>query len=187
MIRIKIRTFESHKTASKVFFYGKKQKIIKSILTSVIHCYIVFTVIRCLSHSITVGLLVNKSVENMKIIINNSSMVPIYVQIIQQIKAQIADCSLKDNEALPSVRVLSKDLNISALTVKKAYDELEADGFVITVHGKGTYVNGNNSEFIKENRLKEVEDEIRTAIEKADNYAIPREQIREMFEMLIEE
>lgn len=180
-------TFKSCKNSCEGLFLRQKRKNIKSVLTSVIHCYIVFTVIRCLSHSITVGLLVGKTVENMKIIINNSSMVPIYVQIIQQIKAQIADCSLKDNEALPSVRALSKDLNISALTVKKAYDELEADGFVTTVHGKGTYVNGNNSEFIKENRLKEVEDEIRTAIEKADNYAIPREQVREMFEMLIED
>ncbi|MBO4776724.1 MAG: GntR family transcriptional regulator [Lachnospiraceae bacterium] len=123
----------------------------------------------------------------MKIIINNSSMVPIYVQIIQQIKAQIAECTLKENEALPSVRSLSRDLNISALTVKKAYDELESDGFVITVHGKGTYVNGNNSEYIKESRLKEVEEEIRTAFEKAENYGISKEQLREIFEMFFEE
>jgi GntR family transcriptional regulator len=114
-------------------------------------------------------------------------MVPIYVQIIQQIKAQIAECTLKENEALPSVRSLSRDLNISALTVKKAYDELESDGFVITVHGKGTYVNGNNSEYIKESRLKEVEEEIRTAFEKAENYGISKEQLREIFEMFFEE
>ena len=123
----------------------------------------------------------------MRIIINNSSMIPIYVQIIQQIKAQIADGSLNENEALPSVRSLSKDLNISALTVKKAYDELEAGGFVITVHGKGTYVNGNNTEYIKESRLKEVEDDLRMAVEKAESYGISKEELKEMFEMFIEE
>ncbi len=114
-------------------------------------------------------------------------MIPIYSQIIQQIKAQIADGTLIENEALPSVRALSRDLNISALTVKKAYDELEAEGFVITVHGKGTYVNGNNSEYIKESRLKEVEDDLKTAIEKAASYGITREELLEMFDMLTEE
>lgn len=123
----------------------------------------------------------------MRIIINNSSMIPIYSQIIQQIKAQIADGTLIENEALPSVRALSRDLNISALTVKKAYDELEAEGFVITVHGKGTYVNSNNSEYIKESRLKEVEDDLKTAVEKAASYGISREELLEMFDMLTEE
>ena len=123
----------------------------------------------------------------MKIIVNNSSMIPIYSQIIQQIKAQIADGTLKENDALPSVRALSKDLNISALTVKKAYDELEANGFVITVHGKGTYVNGNNSEYIRESRLKEIEDDLRKAVEIANMYGITREELFEMFDMLTEE
>ena len=123
----------------------------------------------------------------MKIIVNNSSMIPIYSQIIQQIKAQIADGTLKENDALPSVRALSKDLNISALTVKKAYDELEANGFVITVHGKGTYVNGNNSEYIRESRLKEIEDDLRKAVEIANMYGISRDELFEMFDMLTEE
>ena len=123
----------------------------------------------------------------MKIIINNSSMVPIYTQIIQQIKAQIASGVLNDNDPLPSVRSLSKDLNISALTVKKAYDELEAQGFVVTVHGKGTYISGSNSEYIKENQIKAVEDGLKDSIEKAERYMISKEDVREMFDMLLED
>ena len=75
----------------------------------------------------------------MQIIINHSSMVPIYEQLVDQIKTMILNEELKPGEGLPSVRVLAKELKISALTVKKAYDALEAEGFTITVHGKGTY------------------------------------------------
>ncbi len=76
----------------------------------------------------------------MKLIINNSSMQPIYEQIVSQIKAEIMKGALKEDTALPSVRALARELKVSALTVKKAYDELEAEGFVVTVHGKGSYV-----------------------------------------------
>lgn len=95
----------------------------------------------------------------MKIIINNSSMVPIYEQIIEQIKAMIINGILKENDILPSVRSLSKELKISALTVKKAYDYLEEEGFTVTVHGKGTYVGAANQEMLKEEQRKEVESE----------------------------
>ena len=74
----------------------------------------------------------------MKIIINNSSMQPIYEQIVTQIKSQIMDGNLKENEMLPSVRSLAKEIKVSALTVKKAYDALEDEGFVVTIHGKGS-------------------------------------------------
>ena len=76
----------------------------------------------------------------MRIILNHSSMVPIYEQLMEQIKSEIFENKLKENEALPSVRTLAGELRISALTVKKAYDALEDAGFVTTVHGKGTYV-----------------------------------------------
>ena len=82
----------------------------------------------------------------MKIIINHSSMVPIYEQIVDQIKTLIRDGKLKENDNLPSVRSLAKELKISALTVKKAYDNLEAEGFTVTIHGKGTYVAAANAE-----------------------------------------
>lgn len=123
----------------------------------------------------------------MKIIINNSSMIPIYTQIIQQVKAQIASGTLKENDALPSVRTMSSDLKISALTVKKAYDELENEGFVVTVHGKGTYVSGSNSEYIRENQVREVEEDIRKIFEKAAQYDISVEDLKEMFEMMADE
>ena len=80
----------------------------------------------------------------MKIIINNSSVQPIYEQIVNQIKAMITDGTLKIDTMLPSVRSLAKELKISALTVKKAYDTLEQSGFVVTVHGKGSFVAGAN-------------------------------------------
>ncbi len=90
----------------------------------------------------------------MKIIINSSSMVPIYEQIMDQIKSLITGGDLKQNDALPSVRTLAKELKISALTVKKAYDNLEQEGFTVTIHGKGTYVAASNKERILEELKK---------------------------------
>ena len=81
-----------------------------------------------------------EEVKDMHIILNNSSMIPIYEQIVDQVKNQIIAAEILENEALPSVRALSAELKISALTVKKAYDRLEEEGFVVTVHGKGTFV-----------------------------------------------
>ena len=115
------------------------------------------------------------------------SRTPIYLQIVQEIERYVVLDILKHDMQIPSIRELASTLGINPNTVKKAYDELESDGFVITVHGKGTYVNGNNSEYIKESRLKEVEEEIRTAFEKAENYGISKEQLREIFEMFFEE
>ena len=102
----------------------------------------------------------------MKIIINNSSMVPIYEQIMEQIKAQIISGELKENDILPSVRTMAKELKISALTVKKAYDNLEAEGMTVTVHGKGTYVAASNTQLMEEERRKEVEEDLEAAIQK---------------------
>ena len=108
----------------------------------------------------------------MKIIINNSSMVPIYEQIMEQIKAQIISGELKENDILPSVRTMAKELKISALTVKKAYDNLEAEGMTVTVHGKGTYVAASNTQLMEEERRKEVEADLEAAIQKGrmNNY-----------------
>ena len=86
----------------------------------------------------------------MKVIINTSLMVPIYEQIVDQMKTFIRNGELRENDILPSVRSLSKELKISALTVKKAYDNLEEEGFTVTVHGKGTYVAAANPELLLE-------------------------------------
>lgn len=122
----------------------------------------------------------------MDIIINGSPMVPIYEQIADQIKALIRNGELKENDNLPSVRSLSKDLRISALTVKKAYDSLEAEGFTVTVHGKGTYVAATNQELLLEEQKKELEADLELAIQKGRRYGISDEDIRSLFELILE-
>ncbi|MCI9492654.1 MAG: GntR family transcriptional regulator [Lachnospiraceae bacterium] len=122
----------------------------------------------------------------MDIIINGSLMVPIYEQIADQIKALIRNGELKENDNLPSVRSLSKDLRISALTVKKAYDSLEAEGFTVTVHGKGTYVAATNQELLLEEQKKELEADLELAIQKGRRYGISDEDIRSLFELILE-
>ena len=122
----------------------------------------------------------------MHIIINNSSMVPIYEQIIDQIKSAIIRGELQPDTVLPSVRSLSKELKISALTVKKAYDYLESEGFTITVHGKGTYVAATNSDLLLEEQKKELEADLEQAIQKGRRCGISDEDIKSLFEMILE-
>lgn len=122
----------------------------------------------------------------MKIIINTSSMVPIYEQIIDQIKTMIRKQELKQNDQLPSVRALSKELKISALTVKKAYDELEKEGFTVTIHGKGSYVTAANTELMMEEQKKEVEQDLEQAILRGRRFGISDEDIKTLFELILE-
>lgn len=123
----------------------------------------------------------------MRIIINNSSMIPIYEQIVEQIRTMIVKGELASNDILPSVRSLSKELKISALTVKKAYDYLEQEGLTVTVHGKGTYVTTVNQELMMEEKKKEVELSLEMAIQKGRSSGLQDEEIRELFEMIMEE
>ena len=122
----------------------------------------------------------------MNIIINHSLMVPIYEQIVDQVKKLIRDGSLVENDALPSVRALSKELKISALTVKKAYDALEAEGFTHTVHGKGTYVAQANSELLLEEQRKDVEAALEQAIQKGRRCGISDDDLRDLFDIILE-
>ncbi|MGN0367796.1 MAG: GntR family transcriptional regulator [Wujia sp.] len=123
----------------------------------------------------------------MHIILNNSSMIPIYEQLMDQIKAQILSGKLKDNEGLPSVRSLSGELKISALTVKKAYDKLEEEGFVTTVHGKGTFVSALDKQLALEARKKAVEDDFSKAVDRAKSVNMTREEIYGIMEILLED
>lgn len=123
----------------------------------------------------------------MHIILNRSSMIPIFEQIVDQVKNEIVSGSLAENEILPSVRTLSGQLRISALTVKKAYDRLEEEGFVVTVHGKGTYVAETDHELAMEARRKSAEDELYKALKKAGEAGFTREEILETVEILLEE
>ena len=123
----------------------------------------------------------------MQIILNNASMVPIYEQLVGQIKNQILSGELPENELLPSVRALSTTLKISALTVKKAYDKLEEDGFVVTVHGKGTYVAPTNRSLAVEARRRAVEEDFTQALDKARAVGMTPDEIRQLLELLLEE
>ena len=123
----------------------------------------------------------------MKIIINSSSMVPIYEQIMDQIKARIAAGDLKENDILPSVRTLAKEQKISALTVKKAYDNLEQEGYTVTVHGKGTYVAPANAERMKEEQRRDVEADMERAVQKGRRFGLADEEIRQIFAVIMED
>ena len=122
----------------------------------------------------------------MKIMINNSLMTPIYEQIVDQVKALIRSGELKENDNLPSVRALAKELRISALTVKKAYDNLEAEGFTVTVNGKGTYVAATNTDLLLEEQKKEVETDLEMAIQKGRRCGLSDEDIRTLFDLIME-
>ena len=122
----------------------------------------------------------------MNIIINHSSMVPIYEQIVDVVKAQIRKGELKEDENLPSVRMLAKELKISALTVKKAYDALEEEGFAITIHGKGTYITAVNTELLLEEQKKEIEADLEKAVFKARRCGISDEELKNLLELILE-
>ena len=123
----------------------------------------------------------------MRIIINNNSMVPIYEQVISQIKSEIISGSLPEGQILPSVRALAAELKISALTVKKAYDMLEAEGFVTTVHGKGTFVNAADLQLAYEARRKAVEDDLAKAIQQGISAGLSKDEIREIIGIVMGE
>ena len=123
----------------------------------------------------------------MHIILNNSSMIPIYEQLLDQVKREIINGALKENEVLPSVRSLSAELRISSLTVKKAYDRLEEEGFVITVHGKGTYVAATDMQLAAEARRKAVEDDLAVSIQRAAAIGLSKEEITEIVQIILED
>lgn len=123
----------------------------------------------------------------MHIIINTSSMVPIYEQITEAIRKMIIGGELNNGDILPSVRTLSKELKISALTVKKAYDLLEEEGFTATVHGKGTYVKGENAAMLAEQRRYEIQNDLEKTVKKAEQYGISPQEVSELLALLLEE
>lgn len=119
----------------------------------------------------------------MKIIISNSSSVPIYEQIKNTIINQIMNDELKEDEALPSIRNLAQDIKISVMTIKKAYDELEQEGYIISRQGKGTFVAPKNVCLAKEQAQKEIEEHITKIIDIADKFKIKKDEIIDLFEL----
>ena len=123
----------------------------------------------------------------MQIVINNGSMVPVYEQLMDRIKQEIIGGGLKEGEALPSVRGLANELRISALTVKKAYDKLEEEGFIVTIHGKGSYVAATDMALAAEARKKSIEDAFALAVERARGLGLRDDEIRELLEIILNE
>lgn len=123
----------------------------------------------------------------MEIIIRNTINQPIYEQISTQLKNQIIAGTLKPGEALPSIRALAKDLKISVITTKRAYEELEAQGFLNTIAGKGSFVAEKNLDLIREKRLQELEEHLQAAVELAKTCGISERELQETLRILIEE
>ncbi len=120
----------------------------------------------------------------MQIVIRNSSNQPIYEQIYTQIKDLILNGTLMEGEMLPSIRGLAKDLRISVITTKRAYDELEREGYVNTVGGKGCFVAGTNKELIREENLKKIESHMQAICSLAKSCGITNEELLTMFQIL---
>ncbi|MBE5945244.1 MAG: GntR family transcriptional regulator [Lachnospiraceae bacterium] len=121
----------------------------------------------------------------MNLIINNSSMTPIYEQIVVQMKDNIISGQLLPDVMLPSVRTLSKDLRISALTVKKAYDALEQEGYIVTVHGKGSFVANINPNIALEEKQKEIERLFEQGVRKAKECGMTEEDTEALFQVVL--
>ena len=123
----------------------------------------------------------------MRILISNSSPDPIYEQIVRQIKGQIIAGDLAEGEPLPSIRKLAHELQISVITTKRAYEELEKEGLIDTVGGKGTFVASQNQEFMREKRMKLVEAKLLEALSDARMMGLSYEELDEMLRLLWEE
>ena len=123
----------------------------------------------------------------MNIIISNSSDRPIYEQITNQIKALVMGGKLKEGDPLPSMRTLARELRISVITTKRAYEDLERDGFITTVVGKGSFVRAADTRLVREEKLKQIEELLSQAISLARESAIPRAEVEEMMEIIYQE
>ena len=123
----------------------------------------------------------------MEILISNTSGKPIYEQITAQVKSQIMTGALAAGDALPSMRTLARELRISVITTKRAYEELERDGFIVTVPGKGSFVAAQNTELLREESLRRAEAAVSQAVEIAKKGGLTREELSEMLTLLWEE
>lgn len=123
----------------------------------------------------------------MNIIISNSSPKPIYVQIVEQIKALVIKGDLNEGDELPSIRNLARELQISVITTKRAYDELENEGFIESVPGKGTFIAGQNKELLREKRLKIIEEKLFEVIKENRLLGLSTDDVIEMLKVIADE
>lgn len=122
--------------------------------------------------------------DHLEIIISNSSKKPIYEQITDQLKQQIMSGILKEGDALPSMRALARDLHISVITTKRAYEDLERDSFIETVVGKGSFVASHNKELLKEEQQRQIEEHLNTAIQLSKRCGISYDELNEILNVL---
>jgi GntR family transcriptional regulator len=120
----------------------------------------------------------------MKIVLSNASPDPIYEQIVRQVRAQILSGDLAEGELLPSIRALARDLQISVITTKRAYEELEREGLLNTVGGKGTFVASQNQDFLREKKVKAVEEKLAEAVDQAQALGVDYAELAEMLRLL---
>lgn len=123
----------------------------------------------------------------MEILLSNSSDKPIYEQITTQIKAMIIKGTLKSGDSLPSMRKLAKELHVSVITAQRAYEELQRDGFIDTVAGKGTFVSEQNKEFIREENLRRIQETLEKAVELSKENNLSLEELMKLLKLLYEE
>lgn len=123
----------------------------------------------------------------MQIIISNSSKEPIYEQILKQIQTAILSCELAEGDALPSIRQLAKDLKISVITTKRAYEELEKSWFIYSIVGKGSFVAEQNLDVIREKKLRVIEEQLSAVISNSKEIGLPYEELQELLKLLYEE
>ena len=123
----------------------------------------------------------------MNIIIRNTGEIPIYEQIVSQVKGAILSGELAEGDALPSIRLLAKELRISVITTKRAYEELERDGYIVTMSGKGSYVAPQNLELVREEQRRVLEQHLTDAIQAAKTAGINRQELQELLALLYDE
>lgn len=128
-----------------------------------------------------------KGSVGLHIVISNQSGKPIYEQIAEQIKALIISGELQEGDALPSMRLLAKELRISVITTKRAYEELEREGFLTSITGKGSFVAGKNTEFLKEEQLRKVEGHLQEVVKAAQLCGMEKQELLDTLNLLWEE
>ncbi len=121
---------------------------------------------------------------NMKLIISNAGGQPIYDQIVTQIKNLIISGELREGDALPSMRLLAKELRISVITTKRAYEELEREGFIVSMTGKGSFVAGKNLDFIREEQLRKIDEHLQQTVELSRTCGVPLDELIEILRVL---
>jgi GntR family transcriptional regulator len=123
----------------------------------------------------------------LKIILSNSSQEPLYEQIVRQIKGNVVKGYLKPGDSLPSIRSLAKELEISVITTKRSYEELEREGFIQTIPGKGSFVSSENQEFLREKRYRDFEDQLRILVKEAREMGLALQDLYEIITIFYEE